>query len=119
MPASLPDGGPKVPASDPRLAAVDAQWSACMEVKGYVYPTPDAAYSDPRWALAGHSQEDFAAFVHTPQEIATMTADMDCKKSTNLMGVAVAVIDAYDQAYIASHASQLADFQRQLHVYLK
>lgn len=119
LPSSLPNGGPQVPVSDPRLVTADAHWSDCMKNKGFAYPTPDAAYSDPRWVPTGNSRSAFADFVHTPQEIATMTADMSCKKATDLMGVAVAVQDANDKAYIASHGSELAEYRSRLQGYLR
>lgn len=65
---ALPDGGPKVPSTDP-----------------------------------SHNRG-----------IATATADVECKLSTNLVGVAVAVEIAYDRQYIEMHPAQLTEFKRRL-----
>jgi len=108
----LPDGGPRTPASDPRLVAIYAKWAQCMKTKGYGYSTPMAAFLDPQWQP--HSAAEFQDYTVSPVQIATVTADLDCKKSTNLIGVAIAVESAYDNQYIKSHKTQLAKFQMQL-----
>ncbi|MCL2483519.1 MAG: hypothetical protein FWF43_08935, partial [Propionibacteriaceae bacterium] len=41
-------------------------------------------------------------------------ADMNCKISTNLVGVAVAVQSAYDQVYIDSHRDALNTWKQKL-----
>jgi len=111
--STLPDGGPQIPPTDPRLVAADARWSACMAAKGFSYPTPIAAFLDPKWVPQSEAQ--FQDYTVTPAQIATATADLACKKSTNLVGVAVAVETAYDKQYIAAHAAALARFENQLH----
>ena len=110
---ALPEGGPKVPSDDPHMKAVNARWAACMKGKGFIYPNPWAAYTSPKWTTpaAGSSPRQPP---HTSEEIATATADVECKLSTNLVGVAVAVEIAYDRQYIEAHTAQLARFQRQL-----
>lgn len=110
---ALPDGGPKAPATDPRMMAVNARWAACMSGNSVTYANPWAAYSDPKWTPAP-SGSTGPSFTHTPEEIATATLDVECKLSTNLIGVAVAVETAYDNQYIASHASQLETFEQHL-----
>lgn len=115
MPADsneLPDGGPKVPATDPRMVDANAKWSRCMKSKGFSYASPWAAYFDPKWR--SFSAPGAVSRTHTPEEIATATADLDCKLSTNLMGVAVAVETAYDKQYIDSHTAALSAFKRSL-----
>ena len=47
-------------------------------------------------------------------QIATATADVQCKISTNLIGVAMAVQTAYDQQYIDAHTDQLAAYRERL-----
>ncbi|WP_035803454.1 P-loop NTPase family protein [Kitasatospora mediocidica] len=106
---ALPDHGPVVPTADPRMRAVDTAWSACMKSRGFDYANPAAALADPQWAPKGAGNQP-----PTAKEVATVTADLDCKRSTNLMGVAVAVETAYDQQYIASHRTQLAAYTQQL-----
>ncbi|MCC3768247.1 hypothetical protein [Streptomyces sp. UNOC14_S4] len=110
---ALPEGGPKIPPDNPHMKAVNARWAACMKGKGFVYPNPWAAYSSPKWreSAAGAPPRQ------TPQaseEIATATADVECKLSTNLVGVAVAVEIAYDRQYIEAHTARLATFRQRL-----
>lgn len=102
----LPDHGPRVPSTDPRLTAVDAAWSKCMSNRGYRYVTPVDAISDPKWR---------ASQTTTPDEIATATADIECKQATNLVGIAVAIESAYDDQYIASHTDALRAYVQTLH----
>lgn len=115
--ASLPDGGPTVAANDPRVVAAYARWSTCMRSAGYNYSNPIAAISDSKWSTpppAGQKTPPVSAI-----EIATATADINCKVSTNLVGIAVAVQSAYDNRYIESHATQLVAYQDQLQGYIK
>lgn len=115
MPADsgqLPDGGPKVLATDPRIADANARWSDCMKSRGFSYASPWAAYFDPKWRSVRAPKQ--VPPTHTPAEIATAAADLDCKLSTNLMGVAVAVETAYDKQYIDSHTAALSAFKRSL-----
>ncbi|MFI9361531.1 hypothetical protein ACIG5E_10755 [Kitasatospora sp. NPDC053057] len=111
-PSALPGGGPKVPLTDPRIVAADHQWSGCMKTHGFTYANPADAYMDPRWR--DQNPGAGAAVTHSPAEIATATADDACKRSTNLMGIAVAVQTAYDQQYIAAHADDLAKFAQRV-----
>ncbi|MGC0422711.1 hypothetical protein [Embleya sp. AB8] len=110
---ALPDGGPKVPANDPRMVDVNARWAECMRAKGFFYPNPWAAYTDPKWS-ASRPGPTTLPFGHSPEETATATLDVECKMSTNLIGVAIAVETAYDNRYITSHAGALATFKRRL-----
>ncbi|GHF37557.1 hypothetical protein GCM10018790_14020 [Kitasatospora xanthocidica] len=107
---SLPGGGPRVPTTDPRLVAAYAQWSRCMRDKGFAYADPMAAYLDPKW-VAGSTG---GRAEHGKEEKETASADVECKKATNLVGVAVAVQSAYDSEYITSNSAQLAEFSRDL-----
>jgi len=100
----MPDGGPVINPQDSRMLAAYEQWSACMKEKGFVYSDPRSAPLDPQWKNPGTE----AALA------ATAVADMDCKVSTNLVGVAVAVQSAYDQVYIDTHRDALAAWQGQL-----
>ncbi|MEV7597231.1 hypothetical protein AB0O91_07530 [Kitasatospora sp. NPDC089797] len=111
-PAALPGGGPKEPLTDPRIVAADRQWSGCMKSRGFSYATPADAFMDPRWR--DRRPAPGAAVTHSPVELATATADDACKRSTNLMGIAVAVQTAYDKQYIAAHADDLAAFTRRV-----
>ncbi|MCL2483377.1 MAG: hypothetical protein FWF43_08220 [Propionibacteriaceae bacterium] len=100
----LPDGGPTVNPQDSRMVAVYQQWAACMAEKGFTYPDPRSAYFDSRWSQDGMQT----------LEVATAVADMNCKISTNLVGVAVAVQSAYDQVYIDSHRDALNTWKQKL-----
>lgn len=110
---SLPGGGPQAPLTDPRVVRVDAEWSACMKSKGYAYATPADAYADARWRPAPGASPGGTASVPSG-EIATASADQSCKQATDLMGIAVAVQTAYDEQYVASHATELAAYKQRL-----
>ena len=97
-PSSLPDGGPTLPSSDSRWVAGVAAWSACMKDKGFSYDSPLAAIGDAAWR---------GAATVSPAQIATASADVACKVSTNLVGIGVAVQSAYDQQYIDAHGTEL------------
>lgn len=86
-----------------------------MKGKGYNYATPWDAMEDPRWS----NKEAFTAKVPSGDQIATAEADLACKKSTNFMGIAIAIEFAYDDQYIKSHATQLADYAQKLSGRLK
>jgi len=105
-PQELPDGGPKIPLTDPRLTSVIKSWSECMKVAGFSYGTPAEAFLDPRW----RTRE--SGYKHTSLEISVATADSNCKISSNLMGVVVALEAAYDLPYIKSHVSVLEALKR-------
>lgn len=79
-----------------------------MKSRGFSYATPWDAYSDPRWISVSASTE------HSPDEIATAQADMSCKDSTNLVGMAVAVESAYDTRYINSRHDDLMKIRKNL-----
>jgi hypothetical protein len=98
-PSALPDGGPPVPSGDSRVDTVVGAWSTCMKKRGFDYPDPVSAEFDPRWGVGA---SDGSA-----EQIATATADMDCKAETNLVGIELAVQSAYDQEYIESHREAL------------
>ncbi|MER6031334.1 hypothetical protein [Streptomyces sp. NPDC001851] len=110
---ALPEGGPRIPPDDPHMKAVNARWATCMKGKGFTYPNPWAAYSSPKWRVSAAGSPRRQT-LHTSEEIATATADVECKLSTNLVGVAVAVEIAYDRQYIETHTAQLAEFKRRL-----
>ncbi|MFJ8040307.1 hypothetical protein ACIRBX_07320 [Kitasatospora sp. NPDC096147] len=100
----LPEGGPKVPAGDPRLVDAFAKWSACMKEKGFEYKDPGAAIGDPAW------QQQTAQ--PSPQEIATASADIACKLAHNTVGIAVAVQTAYAKRYVEANAAKLTAYKQ-------
>lgn len=93
--------------SDSRVVAAFAKWSTCMAGSGYHYSTPMAANDDPNWSGERASAE----------EIAVAVADVNCKKTTNLVGIRMAVDAAYQRAAISQHGAELdaikAGFARQ------
>ncbi|MBO1418529.1 hypothetical protein [Streptomyces sp. FH025] len=122
---TLPDGGPKVPADDPRITAAYAAWSRCMKDEGYDYPDPVSAIADPKWhppagtPAAATAQASTGPGLGTgpgpgPEEIATATADLRCKLAENTVGTIVAVQTAYGKRYVETHAAQLADRRQRL-----
>ena len=104
----LPAGGPAVPSGDPVYVAAVKAWAACMSEHGYTYPDPQAALGDGKW------HDDLMAGKASTAQIATATADVQCKISTNLIGVAVAVQAAYDKQYIDAHTDQLTAYRERL-----
>jgi hypothetical protein len=83
--------------SDSRVVAAFARWSTCMARSGYRYNTPMAANNDPKWSGEKASAE----------EIAVAVADVDCKKTTNLAGIRMAVDAAYQREAISQHSADL------------
>lgn len=91
--------------TDARVQRVFASWRDCMGRHGYKYQDPFAAADDKRW----RSERVSAA------EIATASADVDCKRQTNLAGTMYAVETAYQRQAIAENSARLAE----LGTYLK
>jgi hypothetical protein len=83
--------------SDSRVISAYTLWSACMKDAGFDYRTPADANNDTRW-----SGEEA-----TPAEIAVASADVTCKKQTNLVGIRMAVDSAYQRVAIQAHAQEL------------
>lgn len=106
---SLPDRGPALPPTDPRIVEVNKKWSACMAQKGFHYATPWNAYIDPRWRQLNAAGNDV---VIPAAEVATASADLACKQETNLVGVVVAVQGGYDRQYIDSHGAALGQYDK-------
>ncbi|MFE3107024.1 hypothetical protein ACFXKJ_13625 [Kitasatospora indigofera] len=85
--------------ADPRVEEVFRAWSGCMKERGYAYPTPADALKDARWAAADRP---------SAEEIATATADVECKARTNVVGVWFTVESAYQTELIRRHQAELA-----------
>jgi hypothetical protein len=81
---------------DPAVVAATAAWSACMAAAGHPYAGPLDPPADPRFQGA-----------FTPLEAATATADIGCKRRTNLVGIWVAAEAATQRALIADHRPAL------------
>lgn len=82
---------------DPRVVATFHAWSACMKAKGHHYAAPWDAGNDPRFT-GPHS---------SLSEIAVATADVACKKKTNVVGVWYAADVAYQKALIEQNQAAL------------
>jgi hypothetical protein len=102
---AFPSGGPPVPIHDSRYTRVVSAWSKCMRSKGFDYETPLAPLG---------SESRLNGTWPKSAEIATATADVDCKISTNLVGMAVAVEAAYQAEYIGENQSQLREYRVRL-----
>jgi len=82
---------------DSRVAAKNAEWSACMKGAGFNYADPMKTISDP--AFAGDSP--------SPAEIATAKADVACKDKVGLVATMVQVETAYQQRALEANAEVL------------
>lgn len=110
--SSLPNRGPAVPSNDSRWIAAVLKWADCMKAAGFPdYRTPHDALADPQWY-----QKQGAA--PTTRQIATASADISCKRSTNLVGIGLAIQSAYDHEYIQKNRDALDAYKKQLDDYL-
>ena len=105
---SLPQGGPPLAINDNKLKAASAAWSECMNGLGISgYTNPILAVSDPQWISERMSSGSTAS----EQQIRVAKSDIQCKKETNFMGVALsAQIDA-DRIYINENRSELEKYK--------
>ncbi|GAA1404891.1 hypothetical protein GCM10009639_51260 [Kitasatospora putterlickiae] len=110
--AALPEGGPKIPANDPRVAEAYGKWSACMKEKGFDYKDPVAANIDAKWREPSERPP-------SANQIATATADVACKIANNTVGVIVAVQQTYANRYIEANAAKLAEYRQKTDDQLK
>lgn len=83
--------------SDPKVLAVNEQWSACMAKKGYTFKDPIAAAAQP----------DLNSPVQQA-EIQTAVADIDCKEAVGYIKTLVGVETGYQQKSIEQNAQTLA-----------
>ncbi|MDQ1294238.1 MAG: hypothetical protein QG608_2121 [Actinomycetota bacterium] len=102
--SKLPAGGPRSPLRDSRYERVVERWRTCMGDRGFVYSGPLAAIGDQRWRTPEPSEAERAVAV----------ADVECKISTNLVGVALAVQAATDGQYLRAHAEGLKEHRARL-----
>lgn len=80
-----------------------------MKAKGFALDSPLSA------TIAAWYREKPAS----AEQIAAATADVQCKISTNLVGIGVALQAAYDQQYIDAHRAELDAFLAQRDRYLR
>jgi hypothetical protein len=90
--------------ADPTLRQAFAQWSSCMNRAGYDYADPWKVHDDKRWQQGDKP---------SAEEIATATADLECRRRDNLAGLWLAVVSAYQERAIARNSAALtAEKQR-------
>ncbi|RSM64466.1 hypothetical protein DMH04_51250 [Kibdelosporangium aridum] len=82
--------------ADSRVSAAMAAWRACMAASGYHYTDVWAANDDARWTTPQPA----------PGEIATATTDLDCRATSNLVPVWLAVETAYQRQAIARRSAE-------------
>jgi hypothetical protein len=83
--------------ADSRVRGAFRAWSACMADSGYDYADPLAPLADP--ALTGSTGR---------RTVATATADLRCKRRTNLVGIWFTVESAYQKRLVEQHSEELA-----------
>ncbi|MEV7806485.1 hypothetical protein AB0O28_26415 [Microbispora sp. NPDC088329] len=88
---------------DPRVKAVNAEWSACMKRAGHTYPTPVEAWEDPRWRGPVDARQR-----------ATAAADMRCKLRVDYLTVRVTTEITAQRAIVKAHRPELRTFRKQL-----
>ncbi|MER7580698.1 hypothetical protein [Kitasatospora sp. NPDC097691] len=113
-PQALPDHGPGVPVGDPRVRAAFAAWSACMQTKGYRYPTPQDVLADTGLLPKTAEVNGVVSVEHSARELKQASDDVACKLSTNLVGITLAVQSAYDTRYVESHGPALAAYRQRI-----
>ncbi|KAB1943421.1 hypothetical protein F8271_10020 [Micromonospora sp. ALFpr18c] len=96
--------------NDSRMVATFVKWKACMGQEGYDYSDPLDANDDVQFA----SGEAASA-----AEIAVATADVGCKKKTNLVNIWAALDGAYQSRAIEQHGEALAATKRLLETRLR
>jgi hypothetical protein len=85
--------------ANPTLLATFGQWSACMKKGGYSLSSPAQA---PGFRLQPSP---------TAAEIQMATADVTCKKETNVIGIWFAVESAIQKQLIARNEEALSDLR--------
>ncbi len=89
--------------TDPDVVAAFKSWSTCMAGKGYRYDSPRTA----------GAELDTTSPAVSPREIAIATADVACKKSSDVVRVWSAYEIQYQNKKIDEHAQELRDIAKQ------
>ncbi|MCX3061898.1 hypothetical protein [Streptomyces beihaiensis] len=82
---------------DPAVVTAFAKWSSCMKHSGYDYKEPLDASDDPR----------FGGPQVSPEEIATATADIRCRRKTHVAWIWYQAESALQKKAIDDHAEEL------------
>jgi hypothetical protein len=103
-----PDGlTPVTPWNDSRVAAVVEKWATCMAASGFMVSDPAKSMTE----AEPDSSSDKGA--------SRAAADLRCKRETNLVGVEVAVLAAYDQQFIEANRGALERYRASIRDFLK
>lgn len=97
LPARLSTEARSKTSAHEKVAAAAAAWSECMKGKGFTYPSPQQAQSK-KWPQPVSAEE-----------IATATADVDCKQQTNYAAVWLYVESEYQRVFVERNAAALAE----------
>lgn len=98
--------------ADSRVVELIAQWSSCMKSRGYEYAHPfDPLKTD--WGAAGEDPELPA------DEINAAVADVECKRSVDLVPKWSAVVAEYETKGIEEHALELTEARAKIDEALK
>lgn len=89
---------------EPATAKAIRAWSACMRIAGHDYADPFQA-PGPRLEKTG---------TVTREEVVVATADINCKRRTNLVGYWFTAEQAFQQLTIGDHATEFERIRRDL-----
>jgi hypothetical protein len=95
--------------SQPDAARAIRSWSACMKAAGY-------GYADPTQPPGTRLMEMGKA---SAEELAIATADVTCKRRTNLVGYWFTAEQGYQEAAVQQHAAEFAQIQAELQAMIK
>lgn len=109
---SWPAGGPPLPSSDSRFLAAKNNWAGCMKSNGF-------DTQDPVELAITFRQAYPPSPAPSSTEIATYNADINCKIQTNLVGIGMAVQDAYDRQYLEQHQQELIEWRQSIETFIR
>ncbi|WP_326557156.1 hypothetical protein [Micromonospora sp. NBC_01796] len=107
LPSRLSSGAHQSAEKDSRVVAAFGAWSACMKEAGYEFSNPWEP-NDKNWGRQV-----------TSEEIATATADVECRQSTRLVEIWLAVEVAYQNREMENHAADLSAAKNSFETRLK
>jgi hypothetical protein len=90
---------------DSRVIKIYKEWAACMKKRGFDYAEPSAPGNDP------NNRKGNAP---SAREIEVATADVTCKRETNLVSMWATVTTAYQKQAIEKNSERLAQIKKGL-----
>lgn len=96
LPARLYEQSSQRAATDSRVQAANAQWSACMAKSGLTYASPQEP-----------ATKDWGGKQAAQEEIRTATADVRCRSEANVIGVWISVLAAYQEPLVEANVQAL------------